>query len=107
MIIKSLILQIKTQLKKIMSVLSDRKASTTTSKENWFLPTTTKPPVPQIIQIEAEIIDQDHIFSSAQPEKLIMQINLMTKYQQSYYILEQSLKSQQKLSLSSILMWII
>ena len=47
--------------------LSDRNAFTTTSEANWFLLATTKPPMPQSIQTEAEVMDQNKIFASMQP----------------------------------------
>ena len=58
------------------------------------------PAVHQSIQTEAEVIDRDHVFASAQPENLILQINLMKKYQQNYFDITQSLKSQKEISLS-------
>ena len=68
MIIKSLIPQIKTQLKENLKCFIDRKPSTTTNWGKLIPLATTTPPVPQSIQSEAEFIDQDQIFVSAQPE---------------------------------------
>ena len=47
----------KTQFKEDIKGFINRKASTTTFEENWFLPATEMPPVPQSIQSGDEFID--------------------------------------------------
>ena len=80
-------------------------ASTTTSGANWFLSATTVPPIPQSTQSEAEVIDWMKIFRLGGARELLLQGNLMTKYQQSYFNITQSLKGQQKLPPSLIFMY--
>ena len=67
-VIKILIPNLKHSLKENLKCFIRQKASTATSEANWFLLATTVPPVPQSIQMRAEVIDQDQIFASAQPE---------------------------------------
>ena len=55
------------------------------------------PPVPQSIQIEAEVIDQDHISTSQRSQRINFADKLMTKYQQSNFDIPQSLKGQKEL----------
>ena len=62
--------QIKYSLKTILKVFINKKASTATSEENWFLPAAEIPPVPQSIQSEAEFIDQDQIFVSKRSQRV-------------------------------------
>ena len=67
-----------------MSVLADRKASTTTPKANWFLSATTVPPVATGIQqrLKLLIIKSDICLNAA--KELILPNELNVKYQQSY-----------------------
>ena len=58
---------------------------------------TTMPPVPQIIQSEAEFIDQDHIFVSKHSQRGNSAKEINDKHMQSYFDATQSLKSQEEL----------
>ena len=55
------------------------------------------PPVPQSIQSEAEVIDQDQISTSQHNQRINSAGKLMTKYQQSKFDITQSLKGQKEL----------
>ena len=93
----------KTQFKENLKCFINRKPSTATNWGKLIPLATTTPPVPQSIQSEAEFIDQDKIFVSKRSQRVNSTKELNDRHLQSYFDTTQSLKGQQKLPPSLII----